>query len=225
MMNNTFAGLGLLGLGARSTLFYIHELNAMYNQQKGGYSTCPFVMVNTDFNEINPYLPNQFDQLEASLSNILTRFEELGVEQLLIPNITLHETIDRLAPRINIIHPIHLAIEHFRESEQDQAVCFGSSYTMTAPYVQGYFSGAGITVLAPEECDKTTIDNFRKKVYFGQESMRDIEEFQHLVAQYASQTNVLIACTELSLFVPKGIQQVCDMAELQIEKAVKCLTD
>ena len=52
MKKNT---LSILGLGSRSTLFYLAELNTLYLQKKGGYSTCPFTLLNTNFDEINSY--------------------------------------------------------------------------------------------------------------------------------------------------------------------------
>ena len=54
MSNGT---LGILGLGSRTTQFYIQELNRMFQAKKGGYSTCPFILLNTDFHKINTFLP------------------------------------------------------------------------------------------------------------------------------------------------------------------------
>ncbi len=62
-MNTPPRPLGLLGLGSRSTQHYIGLMNARYNALHGGYSTCPFVMLNVDFNRINPFLPDDFEHL------------------------------------------------------------------------------------------------------------------------------------------------------------------
>lgn len=51
--------LGILGLGSKSTLYYVEQLNTLYNRSFGGFSTCPFMMVNANFNDINPYLPDK----------------------------------------------------------------------------------------------------------------------------------------------------------------------
>ena len=87
--------LAILGLGSRSTLYYLEQLNKVYNTKNGGYSTCPFFLLNTDFDTINPLLPNTSVQLDAILQSYLYQIEALDVAELLIPNITLHETIDR----------------------------------------------------------------------------------------------------------------------------------
>jgi len=224
-MNHKGGGLGVLGLGSRSTLFYIQQLNAIYQQRKGGYSTCPFILINADFNEINPHLPNRFDQLEGPLKLLFLRFESCNLTTVLVPNITLHEAIDRMKPRLNIVHPVHLAIEQLTRSNVHKVVVFGSIYSMGSSYLTAQFSGAGIELLAPKGADKIQLDAFRKKVYAGRETARDIDQFQALLAMYATRQKVLIACTELSLFVPDTFTNICDMATLQIEQAVKLLID
>ncbi|MDG2431828.1 hypothetical protein, partial [Flavobacterium sp.] len=96
--------VGLLGLGSRSTLYYIEQLNRLYNKKMGGYSTFPFMMINTNFDTINSLLPNPSNELDAVLTEYVTRLEKLEITAILIPNITLHETIDRLKIRKKILH-------------------------------------------------------------------------------------------------------------------------
>ncbi len=127
--------LALLGLGERSTAFYLQELNRYYQQYYGNDSTCPLVLLNTDFSEFNPYLPNQFDMLEQRLSYYLHEVTALGVESVLIPNITLHETYDRLIKNTNnhiakCIHPIELAITELQKAQHTNIVLFASAYSM-----------------------------------------------------------------------------------------------
>ncbi|HCY80239.1 MAG TPA: hypothetical protein DHV22_00810, partial [Xanthomarina gelatinilytica] len=93
-------------LGHRSTLFYLDALNKAYHEEEQGYSTCPFILYNTDFNSINPYLPNQFKKLLPTLKNYLRNLEKLPISHLLVPNITLHEVMDKLDTNLKIIHPL-----------------------------------------------------------------------------------------------------------------------
>ena len=80
--------LGILGLGSRSTLWYIEQLNARHQEIHGGFSTCPHVLLNTNFNQINPFLPDQFEQLEGVVKKYLDALVELGCSKILIPNMT-----------------------------------------------------------------------------------------------------------------------------------------
>jgi aspartate racemase len=72
--------IGLLGLGSYSTTFYLSKLNELYHQQYGGYSTWPFRMLNANFNDINPFLPNQFETLKPIIGQYLDSLIKLEVD-------------------------------------------------------------------------------------------------------------------------------------------------
>ena len=93
-MNTFINHIGILGLGSRSTLFYIKELHKKIHLLLGDYHTFPCLVYNIDFNTINPYLPNQFDKLVPKLKEYLDQLFKLKITVCIIPNITLHETYD-----------------------------------------------------------------------------------------------------------------------------------
>ena len=128
--------IGILGLGNRSTLYYIDKLNKKFNALFKGYSTCPFILYNIDFDKVNPYLPNQFNKLKPLLSLYIKEVKNLVINFLLIPNITLHESIDKIYIDLDIAHPVQLTIEKLVEREQNEAVVFGSLYTVQASYLK-----------------------------------------------------------------------------------------
>ncbi|MBJ2175165.1 aspartate/glutamate racemase family protein [Aureibaculum sp. A20] len=213
--------LGILGLGSRSTSFYISQLNIFYNLKKGGYSTCPFVLLNTDFNTINTLLPYTSDALDTSVKQYITQLEQLNVEHLLIPNITLHETIDRLKITKNILHPIHLTISKLKKNKWDSIVLFGSIFSMKASYIKDHFKANGIEVLQPSEKDMLFIDEVRKEVYSEKETDNLIKKFHLIIKKYSENNPVVLGCTELSVLRPIGNEKLIDMAQVQMEEAVK----
>lgn len=213
--------LAILGLGSRSTLFYISELNRLYNQEKGDYSTCPFLLLNADFNSINSLLPNASKQLDDAVSNYTSEIEKLNAQHVLIPNITLHETIDRLKIAKNILHPIHLSIKKIKENNWNKVVIFGSYFSMNASYIKNQFSDNRIEVLLPTQEDMLFIDEVRKHIYNETESVTLIEKYHQLINAYSVHHPVILSCTELSILKPKGNKNVLDMADLQIEEAIK----
>jgi len=91
--------LGILGLGSKSTLYYIDELNRIYNEFNGGFSTFPFKMLNADFDEINQLLPIYSEELDRIVTHYLVELTQMNVKHVLVPNITLHETIDIILER------------------------------------------------------------------------------------------------------------------------------
>ncbi|QRM90261.1 hypothetical protein FG167_13785 [Lacinutrix sp. WUR7] len=216
--------LAVLGLGSRSTLFYLSELNRLYNQAKGGYSTCPFVLLNTDFNAINVLLPNPSEELDAVLKTYISEIETYNLQQILIPNITLHETIDRLHIAKDVLHPVNLSIKKIKANNWNKVVLFGSLFSMHASYIKNQLLANGIEVALPTQEDMEFIDDVRKQIYNETETTELIEKYHSLINSYSTNNPVIISCTELSILKPKGNNNVLDMADVQIEEAIKhCL--
>lgn len=212
--------IGVFGLGNRSTLFYIDELNKRFNSLFRGYSTCPFILYNTNFENINPYLPNDFNKLEPILLHYLKKIKELGVNFLLVPNITLHEALDRINTELDIAHPIQLTIDKLKESKQAEAVIFGSLYSMQSNYLKEAFLKRNILLIEPRKEHKKFIDYIRNQIYFEQESKKDLEEYRHLLLLYSKDHPVVIGCTELSIYGSQTLNNIYDMASFQIEKTL-----
>ncbi|MCW2118080.1 aspartate/glutamate racemase family protein [Flavobacterium sp. 7A] len=212
--------VGLLGLGSRSTLYYIKELNRWYNQKKGRYSTFPFVMLNADFDAINPLLPNTSEALDAVVQTYIDELEKLAIITILIPNITLHETIDRLRIQKKILHPLTLAVGKIKEQEWSTIVLFGSLHSMESNYIRSYFNAKGIEVQLPSPEDRLFIDKVRKQTYAETETPDLIASYHSILKKYTENFPVLLACTELSILKPTDNNRIIDMAQLQIEQAV-----
>jgi aspartate racemase len=212
--------IGILGLGNRSTLFYVDELNKKFNSLFEGYSTCPFILYNTNFDNVNPYLPNNFSKLEPLLLHYIKKIKELGINFLLVPNISLHETLDRINIDLEIAHPVQLTIDKLMESKQTEAVIFGSLYSMQSNYLKKTFLQRGILLVEPVVEHKKFIDYIRKQIYYDQESKRDMEEYRRLLNLYSKDRALIIACTELSVYTSQIQNNIFDMASLQIEKTL-----
>lgn len=213
--------LGILGLGSRSTLFYIKELNRLYHIKKEGYSTCPFKLLNTNFDSINNLLPQTSTKLEVIMRNHLVELQHLKVDAILVPNITLHETIDKIAVRARIIHPVALTITKLKEKEIDKVVVLGSLYTMENNYLKGIFKKEGITVLLPSREDRLTIDAVRKHIYEETESEELLKKYHDIIEKYSTNYGLVLACTELSIGFNATNNNVFDMSRIQIATAVE----
>ena len=218
--------LGILGLGSRSTLFYIEKLNAGYNNTCGGDSSCPLLILNSNFNAINPHLPDRWDKLEPVLLKYLTTLARLSVSKILIPNITLHECYDRISAdagisSLDVIHPVFSTIEQLHNDSCRKVVLFGSCYTMQSVTLQQTLSQAGIEAVIPEPQDRLTIDDIRRKIYVNSETKSDITEFNTLLSRYGAIAPVIIACTELSLVLNDMDCPIYDMARIQINRALQ----
>lgn len=224
MKKHTFH-LGLLGLGSRSTQFYIEQINRKYHLIHGGYSTCPFLLLNTDFNEINPFLPNKYKKLKENLIPYFKELKKLEISNLLIPNITLHETLDIFNDELNfpfsLVHPIKNTLNLLKKKKIKEIVLIGSLYSMQGSYITNQFKNNGIKVTLPLENEMEFIDDFRQQIYNYEECSNNIIRFKQLIKRYSSKNSILIACTELSLVLNKITANTYDMARIQIEEALK----
>lgn len=213
--------IGILGLGSYSTLFYIEELNASYNKKHKGFSTCPFKMLNTDFDRINNLLPNVSKELDRIVTTYLDQLIDLGISSILVPNITLHETIDRLELKTQIIHPIYCTLSDVEQKNHKKVVLVGSKYTMESDYIKSIFTAKNIEILLPSEEEMLFIDHIRKQVYQKSESKELLDEFNGIINKYTENHAVVIACTELSVALSDEKDNIFDMARIQISHALK----
>lgn len=212
--------LGILGLGSFSTLFYIMELNALYNKKHGGFSTCPFTMLNIDFDAINNMLPNTSKHLNNLVFNALNKLEQLNVDVIIVPNITLHETLDQLNISTKLIHPITQTIANLKVDNQTHVTVFGSMYTMQSNYISSALKSHHISVLQPTLEDRQQIDNLRVAIYNGIETTEQQATFSRLISKYTQKGAVVLACTELSVAYNNQNNSVYDMARIQINTAI-----
>lgn len=216
--------LAVLGLGSRSTLFYIDELNRKYHSKFGGYSTCPFNMLNSNFHAINSLLPKVSKDLNEVCQYYLSELEKFESKDIIIPNITLHEVIDGLVTTKNILHPIALTISKIKANNWSTIVLFGSFYSMQSEYISGQFKAQGIEVVLPSKQDMNFLDDFRKNVYSGCETEDSKQSYHQITDKYTEIAPVVLGCTELSIFKLQN-NLVLDMADVQITEAINKISD
>lgn len=216
--------LGILGLGSKSTLYYIEKLNQQYNTMNGVYSTCPFVLLNADFNAINPNLPDNYEVLKKTIIPFLHHFEHLKITHLLIPNITLHKTIDLILLEnqftFKIIHPLELLIAHLKKNQIKDVTILGSLFTMNGDYVQNSLRQHKTKISVLDATTKNQIDTLRKQIYNDQEYSD--WNFYEIVKKQNHESIPILACTELSILKNQD-SKIIDLVQLQIEEAINVL--
>ena len=220
-MKNNSDLKGVLGLGSVSTGFYLKKIHNKYQEKNKEFSTCPLVVYQIDFQELNPFLPNNFEVLIPRLKSYFKSISNLGITKLLIPNITLHETLDQIETPLKICHPIDLTIQYLNENQIFEVYIFATLYTTNSDYIQSRFSENKIQILKPTVSDQNWIDDFRKRVYEEQETLEETALFQNLIQKYSNKENVVIACTELSVFYSKENPSCIHMMDLQIDEFLK----
>lgn len=223
-MKATETHINILGLGSRSTLFYLESLNNLYHNYLGDYNTFPCTVHNKNFNAINPFLPNHFEKLVPNLQTYLDDIEASSNGYLIIPNITLHEAYDRCQSILKILHPLQLTAGHIKTKSIKKVTLLGSNYTMESEYISSFIKRLHVDIVIPNKQDREVIDTLRKAVYRKPPTDEHLDIYNNLIADYTKDSHVLIACTELSI-LNNNFQnnRTIDMAELQIQSAVQKL--
>lgn len=214
--------LVILGLGARSTLFYQEKLHELYFNKEGEYATFPFILKQLDFNVINPYLPSNAAVISQILCRELKAYNSSEVN-LLVPNITIHEIFDTMQFELHIIHPYKLLVTELANKIINNLVFFGTKYTNDNSNIGSYCVGLSIEKLRKDEI--VFLDDLRKKVYFNTETNQDIRTYNTMIAKYSENNTVIIACTELSIINTSSSERVIDLALLQCRKSLELVTN
>ncbi|MBY0487704.1 MAG: hypothetical protein K2P85_11035 [Flavobacteriaceae bacterium] len=216
--------LGILGLGSKSTTYYIELLNLLYNNKYGGFNTCPFTMVNANFKDINPFLPNDFININRNILPYLRYINSLEISILLIPNITIHQAIDDLinAEKFNfkLIHPVDVLISHLKLNGIENVVILGTKYTMEGNYIQTKLCQNNIHVSKASDEVINEIEKIRIEIYNNNFEYK--KKFLTEFVQSQPNLKVILACTELSVLANQNPLFI-DMATLQIQKAIENL--
>ncbi|QCX40236.1 aspartate/glutamate racemase family protein [Aureibaculum algae] len=213
--------LVILGLGARSTLFYQKKLHELYFKKEGAYATFPFTLKQLDFNTINPYLPNNTSVLSPILQEELKVYNYSEV-RLLVPNITIHEILDTIEFNLQIIHPYKLLVKELSNIKLNNLVFFGTKFTNNNSYLSSYISDKSIVKLKNKEV--IFLDDLRKKVYANAETSQDVIIYNEMIARYSINNIVIIACTELSIINTSEHVHVIDLSMLQCKESLKIIT-
>lgn len=235
--------IGLINLGERTVEFYNAEIIRQLSVANHSSVTdlTPYVsLIAADFSTINNYLPNQFQYLKPLVSNIIEQCLSEKITTLIVPNITLHETIDQLdpallaklklstfkslklkLPQLKLIHPVEETIRCLQAAKINTVTLIASKYTTSSPHFEQYFKQHNISIIRPDVQHIEQIDEIRKHTYLRQETEQDKENYHAIIKHYQQTAPAVIACTELSLLLNKEIiNDVFDIARIQIKAAI-----
>ena len=195
------------------TLIRLGEFTTNFYQKVLDDSGFKYTTHKWDFKTINEFLPNQFKRIiELVKKELLTT----PPNKLIIPNITLHETLDKL--NLNLIHPLERLVNHLKNNNLNQATLFATKYTMEHNYVSKYLSNHGIEIHIPSALDREVIDALRLNIYSKGTSKESEEVLSKQILTYTQLNRpVVLACTELSVVYNElSIANTLDLSKIQL---------
>ena len=199
--------LGVLAMSEDATQWYLKQLEST-----------EITVFNTDFERINALLPSPSEQIIKLLKSYLNQVTK--VDELLIPNITIHNIIDCILATeyfpFTIIHPVDLLIKELKTTACKKILLTGTIHTMQPGYISEKLNEAGIEVTFPNSKEIMEIDTLRKEVYHKRAKEKQIQAFHQLLNSYTKNITVVLACTELSMINKVAAKNILDMAQIQI---------
>ncbi len=218
---NTQKYIGLLGLADATTRYYLERYNDIYQNVKGGFSTAPIKMLNLDFAKINPYLPDQYESLAQPLQAGLDQLWDMDVDHIIIPNITLHNSLSYISTGFDkdkILHIWKNSLDRIKSN--DKIVIVATQYTMDYDPLKSYIPYQRKRLTEPIEKE---VEAIRKTIYRDPDYQEAITSFHEIIRSFHSET-VLLACTELSIAYQRigmDYPNVIDLVEQQIQSSVR----
>ncbi|NIJ45635.1 aspartate racemase [Wenyingzhuangia heitensis] len=205
--------IGILEMSKDSNNLYLNMLSNHCN-----FNTTNFSFYPTYFDEINNLLPHPSKELKKLLVNYLDKIKD--VNYLIVPNITIHQTLDELFKeqtfKFKLIHPIIELVHDLKKVDQNKVVIFGSKHTMQPGYISSLLENYGIKCSFPTTKDYQQIETYRIAVYNKTATPDTINNFNTIVKKHATKTNVILACTELSLAYNSNFSNVFDLVKIQV---------
>ena len=228
--------IGLLGLADRSTRYYLQQLNAGYNYLYGGDSTCRIKLLNVNFELINPFLPDDFEQLIPVTRQSFMELAAMNVDQIILPNITLHNTVDQLSLEKElydkIAHPLRLLGEVVESRNIKEIRLLGTRHKSHGDYISNFLADLGVKVTFPSQEQLRKNEALRCDIYSHSDQSHQFSELYTQVNQYLNDESgiIVIACTELSIAwssakkindIQLDESQIIDLSQLQIDTAIE----
>lgn len=207
-----------MGLGDYSTKYYAEALNQGISNDPG----LELKIHQVDFESINEHLPFGFEILKPIVEMHILDLYNLGVDNIVIPNMTLHLTIDRInllaKVKDKIVHPFKETIQQLKEKGVQEITLLGTRHTMQSDLIQEYFQDEKIDLHTINQKDLVAIDELRMKVYEQGASDTLAKELNGLSSNYP---NPVLMCTELSLINSDFV----DAINCQIQAVINSCSD
>lgn len=199
-------------MGAYSSKYYLSFLDNY---------TDKIEVINVDFDTLNQYLPDKFELIANELAQYLNYLLLKSFDYVLIPNITIHEVLDKYfsSLAINLVHPLKESVNRCKIMKVKCAVLFATKYSMEHNYISDFFRKNGIQIIIPNLDEREVIDQTRRSIFEGDLTKEDINKFKTVLSSYNKDYPVIFGCTELSVLQKtRKYSNIIDMSEFQIEE-------
>lgn len=203
--------IGLIGgMSWESTVTYYQVINRVVAERLGGLHSARIVLYSVDFDEIERCQSSgAWDRSAQILAEAARALERAGADMVLICTNTMHKVAGEVASAVSIplLHIADMTADELERENIKTVGLLGTRYTMEQDFYTGVLEKREITVLTPDEKDRSLVNH----VIFDElcrgeirdESRAEFLRIIHELAENGAQ-GVILGCTEIGLLVCSG---------------------
>lgn len=203
--------IGLLGgMSWESSIEYERLINTEVRRRRGGAASADLVIRSYDFSRIEAaQAAGRWDELGALLATDARRLQDAGAELVVLCTNTMHKVAGAIEAALDVpfLHLGDATADAVRAEGLDAVALLGTRYTMEHDFYSARLEAAGLTVLVPEEPDRTTVhDVIYDELVRGvvrEESRQAYRAVTDRLADRGAQ-GVIAGCTEIELLIGPG---------------------
>jgi aspartate racemase len=200
--------IGMLGgMSWESSVEYERIMNTAVRERLGSTHSADLIVRSYDFAEIEALQGSGgWGALGKRLSADALALQTAGAELLVIATNTMHVVAPQVQDAIDIplVHIADATAAAVRAARLDTVGLLGTRYTMELPFYRERLADIGITVLVPEEPDRSLVhDVIYRELVRGIVSPESHTEFLRVVdgLRKRGAQGVIAGCTEIELLV------------------------
>ncbi len=200
--------IGLLGgMSWESSIEYERLINIEMRRRRGGSASADLIIRSYDFAAIEvAQAAGRWDELGDLLAADARRLEQAGADLVVLCTNTMHKVADRIETAIDVPF-LHLGDATARAVTRAGVATvglLGTRYTMEHDFSRDRLEANGLTVLVPDEPDRTTVHDViytelvRGVIDDGSRTAY-LEVIERLIGRGAE--GVVAGCTEIELLL------------------------
>ena len=200
--------IGLLGgMSWESSIEYERIINEEVRRRLGGVHSADLIVRSYDFAQIEHLQErDRWDEAGDVLAADAARLEAAGADLIVLCTNTMHKVAESIETAINVpfLHLADATADAVLSSGVTTVALLGTRYTMEQEFYRERLESHGLTVLIPDEPDRTMIhevifSELVRGVVTEESKQRYLEAIAALLERGAA--GVIAGCTEIELLV------------------------
>lgn len=200
--------IGLLGgMSWESSIEYERTINVEVRRRLGGAASADLLIRSYDFARIEEaQAQGRWEDLGALLAADARRLQDAGADLIVLCTNTMHKVADRIEAEIDVpfLHLGDTTAAAVRDRGLTTVALLGTRYTMEQDFYRARLEASGLTVLVPDEPDRTTVH----EVIYDELVQGVVEEssrraYQAIIGRLVERgaQGVIAGCTEIELLL------------------------